>query len=913
MLVGRQQERGLLEQRIREARAGASGVLVLLAEPGMGKTALLEHAAASCDGMTLLRARGLESESELPFAGLGELLGPLLAHLGEIPAPQAQALAVALALERAEAPVDRLAVCAATLSLLARGALERPLLALVDDAHWLDEGSAQALVFAGRRFGSEGIALLVASRGGDPFEAAGFPVLRLAGLDAAESALLLEQASERVAAPVARRLADLTGGNPLALIELPRLLSEAQRTGHEPLDEPVPAGPVLERAFGRALAKLADETRAALRLAAASGTGEARSILGALEQHGLSRSALEPAESAGLVAISNGRVAFRHPLLRSVAYHSATSGERRAAHAALASALESAADAEERAWHLAAAAVAADEGVASAMERAAERARGRGASAIAARGFERAARLTPDAGDRAARLRDAALQHQLAGRPRRALELFDEAHALAADPALASGIAHLAGRVAIWLGRPLDAHERIVAAAHAAKADDPGRAAYALAEACYPCLTAGRYEQALETARESFALSEQAAGGAAPISALSLAIALQLGGREPEAYALLARYEAGLEAADPLQGFEQLHILARARMCRGDAAGARSLLQRITGAARKAGAVGMLPFPLTSLAELDFRAGRWPAARAEASEAVQLAAETGQATDIGLFTLAVIEAVLGREQECRENVARGLEVLSATGNEGLLPWAGKALGLLALGLRRPDEARRQLEPVARFCAERRLLSVGAALWEGDFIEASILAGWEQEARTQLESFTHRARSAQHVGAQGAASRCRGLLAPADEFDRCFAEAFARHTEEGDPFERARTTLTYGERLRRERRRREAVRQLEQALDIFDRLGAVHWSERAREELRSCGERVEAPNPSGLADLTPQELQVALVVARGATNREAATELFLSEKTIETHLSRIYRKLAVRSRTELANVVLAAER
>jgi DNA-binding CsgD family transcriptional regulator len=247
------------------------------------------------------------------------------------------------------------------------------------------------------------------------------------------------------------------------------------------------------------------------------------------------------------------------------------------------------------------------------------------------------------------------------------------------------------------------------------------------------------------------------------------------------------------------------------------------------------------------------------------------------------------------------------------GNEALLPWAGKALGLLSLGLRRPDEARRHLEAVERFCTERGLLSVGVALWQGDFVEASILAGWEDEARAQLETFRLRAASAGHPGAQAAASRCRGLLAAADGFDACFADAFSFHAKDGEPFERARSALAYGERLRRERRRREAIRQLEQALDAFDRLGAPHWSERTREELRSCGERVAAPAPSAMAELTPQELQVALVVARGATNREAAAELFLSEKTIETHLSRVYRKLAVRSRTELANVVLAPER
>jgi DNA-binding CsgD family transcriptional regulator len=908
MWIGRQRESAALEQAIREAKGGASCVLVISGEPGIGKTALLERAAGACDGARLLRARGHESESELPFAALGELLGPLLAQLNEIPAPQARALAVALALEPAGAGVDRLAVCAATLSLLAHAALARPLIALVDDAHWLDEGSAQALVFAARRLGSEGIALLVASQGGDAFERAGFPLLRLEGLDYEASLALLAQAPEPIAPAVAGRLADAAGGNPLALLELRALLTPTQRAGLESLDEPLAIGTALERAFGRALARTSDETRGALRIAAASGTGDARTILRAMALAGLGRDALEAGETVALVSIADGKVAFRHPLLRSVAYHSATPGERRHAHAALAKALSDASDAEEHAWQRAAAALEADENVARQLARAAERAHARGAPATAARAFERAARLTPDLERRAERLRDAALEMQLAGRPGCALELLEEAAALLPGPLLASEIAHLAGRVAIWLGPPLEAHERLRAAGRALEPGEPARAALVLAEAVFPAMIAAHIEQAIATAREANELGE-----GATLPALALAAALMAAGQEAEAKPLLDAHQRAIDTLDPLRDFEALHIAARTRMFCADHAGARRLLELVVGTARRAGAVGILPFPLVSLAELDFRSGRWPSALAQASEAVQLAAETGQATDVGRLSLAVIEAALGREADCRRHVAEGLSELARTGNEALSPWAGRALGLLALSHRRPEEARRQLEPVARFCAARRLLCLGAAQWEGDFIEACIHAGSREEAVAFLTEFENHARGAQHPGALAVVARCRGLLADTSGFDACFAEALRRHALAGDPFEHARTALAYGERLRRERRRREAVRHLEQALDAFDRLGARLWGARTHEELRSCGERVDVPRPSRLAELTPQELQVALVVARGATNREAGSELFLSEKTIETHLSRVYRKLAIRSRTELANVVLAADR
>ena len=416
-LRGRDQETAALSGLLFDAVEGRSGVLVLRGDPGIGKTTLLEFTAGAAEGFRVLRARGVEPESEIAFAALQELFGPVTSALDRLPDRQRAVLAGALALGP-PVPGDPLAVRAATLSLLAAVAEDRPVLAVIDDAHWLDSPSADALAFAARRLDREGVVVLFAKRSAEPtaFDATGLPVLEVAGLaEASARAVLTDRVGSGVAPAVAGAVVEVAGGNPLALAELPGMLSSAQLAGREPLPEPLLAGTGLERAFARRLAPLPDKTQAALLLAAASPQDDAGTIAGALRAHGLSLAAFEPAERAGLVTVADGVVRFYHPLLRSVVYQRASGEQRRAAHAALAAASDGITD--RRAWHLAAACVGPDESVAAALDQAAGRAMARGGLSTAAHTYARAAGLSVSTEARCQRLLAAATLAFASGRP----------------------------------------------------------------------------------------------------------------------------------------------------------------------------------------------------------------------------------------------------------------------------------------------------------------------------------------------------------------------------------------------------------------------------------------------------------------------------------------------------------------
>src|SRR5215204_4798237 len=393
MLVGREAERATIRNAIDAARAGRGGALVLRGEAGIGKTALLDDVVAHADAMTVVRTVGVESETELEFSALLDVCRPLLEHLTELPRQQADALRAVLGLGPAVA-LDRFATGAATLALLAAAAEVEPLLVVVDDAQWVDPESADALLFASRRLADDRVLVVFAVREGEerPFIAPGLASLRLEGLARDEAASLLARHAS-VPPGVAARLYEATGGNPLAMIELPALLSADQLAGAAPLQEPIPVGPSVEQAFAGQAAALPDDSRRALLVAAVSGTGEVETVMAALDALRLDAAALEPAEDAGLVSVLEGRLEFRHPLVRSAVYHAAPPSERRAAHRALADVLVGPARAEARAWHLAAAALRADEDAAQALEEACDRSCSHAARALA---LERAARLTPD-------------------------------------------------------------------------------------------------------------------------------------------------------------------------------------------------------------------------------------------------------------------------------------------------------------------------------------------------------------------------------------------------------------------------------------------------------------------------------------------------------------------------------------
>jgi DNA-binding CsgD family transcriptional regulator len=908
-LVGRDAECERLSRLLAGARCQRSGVLVLSGEPGIGKSALCAWAAAQAGDMRVLSTHAVESEVDLPFAALSELFAGDLDRVGSLPEPQARALDGALA--RRDAPAgDRFAIGAAVLSLLALVGEGRPVLVVVDDAQWLDASSADALLFAARRLHRESVAMLVATRPGAVFDAerSRLPRLTLTGLDMPAAQALLEAAHEALPVPVARLLSTRTAGNPLALLELPLLLSRGQLAGDQPIDEPLPLGPTLVRALCHRLSPLSDDAHRALLVAAASGGERVQPVVDAVRALGLDRSVLDAAEQTGALSVAGERFQFRHPLLRSAVYPGAPAPARRAAHDALARVTSG----EQRAWHLAQATVGEDDAVAAMLERVGLDARRRGAPAAATAALERAARLSAPGRTRVGRLIEAGRDAHLAGQPATALRLLDDALAGAHDPFQRADIQHIRGRALTLQGRADVSYRLLVDAAEAIRDLDPERAAAMLAEACMDCFLAADTRKGLSTAREACAAAAHAGAGARTFAQVMLAIALVLSGERVEANALLDRILPALRLADPLTEAGQL--VYGAAQCyfwleRYDVA--LELLARLTASAREASAPAALLPPLCCRAELDLRLGRWRVAAAQFEEAVELGEEMAQPVFAAYAheCLARLAAATGDERRCRDHAAHAHRLIEKHGNELGRLYLHSALGLLELGLGRAEAAIEHLERARDLAERRELAEPNIAHWQADLIEAYVRAGEPDAAQDALAAFEHQAERTGGHWALGSAARCRGLLADDSRHGACFAAALEHLQAAAAPFEIARTQLCLGERLRRAGRPTDARHPLRQAVDGFDRLGATPWADRARVELHATGAtRRRGRDHEDRDQLTAHELQVARIIAGGASNREAAATLFLSPKTIEFHLSRIYRKLGVRTRTELAALV-----
>jgi DNA-binding CsgD family transcriptional regulator len=910
VFVGREQERARIDRLLQEARAGKSGALLLHGEAGIGKTALMRWGIGQATGLRVLRARGIETESDIPFAGLAELVTPLLDRLDDIPEVQASALRGALALGPAT-PHDRFTVPAGLLSLLAVAAEEQPVLVAIDDAQWLDEPSLEAFLFAGRRLGAEGIAMLGSVRDGTAVAALEVPwleLLRIEPLAEAEARELLGASQvERLAPAVTDRLVKTAAGNPLALLEIPRLLSDGQRAGREPLEEPLRPGTGVERAFRRALDELDERAHRALLLAASAHSGRVAVIEPALVEMGLTLADLEGAEAARMLTVSDGELEFRHPLLRSTAYHAASAAERRAAHAALAAAAPQ--GSPERAWHLAACAVAPDEEVAAALEAAALDARGRGAHATAARDFGRAAQLTPEDEPRARRLLDAATDAARSGEADRALSVLGEAARLASDPLLAADVQRMTGHVEMRRGSPLVAYELLVAEAERVRSRDPRRAAGMFLEASVSHMMTGDMHALIATAERARALATSADPAVELLATAVIGEAYLALGDVEQGDAMLSACEPYLLEGDPLAIVEVVAMAAHSSIWIEKFERAQRLFDRVIAAARDASAVSALIYPLAARSHMDFRLGRWAAARADATESVELAQDTGQLPLLthSLAALAHVEAALGADEPCRRHVTEGLALVARFQAEAIGTYLHGALGLLELGLGRIPEAIVALEECQRH-ADRLQMQPAVVQCTPDLIEAYARAGRRDDAAALIDVLDGRATRTGSLWARAAVARTRALLAPDGEFRAAFEVALTLHADLPMPFERARTLLCLGERLRRARQRADARAPLKEALDTFERLGARGWAERARTELRATGEQQARRAETAAEQLTPHELQIALLVAQGMTNREAAAALFLSPKTIEYHLGQIYRKLDVRGRAQLARLM-----
>ena len=906
MLIGRESECARLDELLDRARMGRSGALVIRGEAGIGKTALLDYTATRAKDMTVVRAVGVESEAQLEFSGLLEVCWPLRDGLDELSGHQAGVLRSALGIGPAEEQ-DRFSVGAATLSLLAAAAEAKPLCVVVDDAQWLDPASQEAMAFAAKRLQADRAALLFGARDDEerPFEAPAVDSMSLTGLPREAAAQLLGRADATALTPeVADRLYEATRGNPLALMELPSLLSAEQLAGTTPLREPLPAGSSVERAFTRRVEALPESSQRALVVAAVSGSNEAETIVCGLVESGLPADALEPAEDAGLIRVADGRLEFRHPLVRSAVYHTAQASDRRAAHRALANALAASGNPEGRAWHLAGAALGPDKEAADALEQAAHEARRRGGYAAAAAALERAARLSPDASAGVERLAAAADAAWRAGRSEAASALVREALAGATDPGLRAEALRLQGAIEFFAGNSDVAASAVLEAVDLLERTDHGAAVAAAADAVNALVRVRKRDLALETARRARSLAPEDGGETDAEATIALGYALCFAGRYGEAEPYLRRAVELSGTKATAHSFLRVGRLSATLGWLGRHEEAYAYLAETVAHARETGAVGSLPLLLASAAWQGLHAGRLNEAYADGSEALALAEELDQpvtaAQSLGVLTW--VSALRGDESRCREYGEETQRRADELGFRlyGLL--ASLCFGLLDLGRGRVDQAIAEIEPVARHADERALFVPGVSP-QLELAEANIRGGRAADAEALLAAFD----GSQLVSVplfRAQAERCRGLLAGTEGFEAHFAAALELHTEAQSPLALARTRLCYGELLRRAGRRVDAREQLRAALETFDRLGAAPWSERAGAELKASGETLRRRESHEAEELTPQELQIALQVAEGKSNKEAGAALFLSHKTIEFHLSRIYRKLDIHSRAEL---------
>ncbi|MGA8720719.1 MAG: AAA family ATPase [Solirubrobacteraceae bacterium] len=900
-LVGRARECAVIERMLEAARGRESGSLVVRGEAGMGKTALLEYAADRAGAMRVLRVTGVEAESDLAFAGLHGLVWPIVDSLDKLPGPQREAFAAALGLAPSEGR-DRFLVSAGVLSLLAAAAEPGPVLCLIDDGQWLDVPSVDALVFTARRLVAEGVVMLFGAREGEQrrFEGAGLEQLMVGGLDRESAVSLLARGTPRAAGAVRERLLAEAAGNPLALLELPAGLSDAQLAGRQPLPEALPLNASLRAVFTKRIGRLAESTRAALLVAAAEDTGELRVILRAATVLELSQDAIDPALQAGLVQTDGEELTFRHPLIRSAVYESALLSERQRTHAALAEALRAEQHADRAVWHQARATLTADATIAAALEASGRRSQERAGHASAASAFERAAELSDSEPARAARLVLAAEAAYVAGQADRARPLLSRSLPLA-DRAQRARLLFFSGAIEGrhgWLKDGITALQEA-----AALSESASLTLEILLEAAALTFYAGDYDAVVGLARRAQEVSCQTDSERFIVAALT-AVAAEIVGDHDRGAVLAAE---AIELAEVLDDPVCL-VWAAWTAARAGAAGDGLLYaSRAVDIARERGLMTALSFALQMQADGLIAQSRFDLAYATAEEGWRLALEIGQpwAASWNLANVAIVDAVRGAEQPARAHAAELQALVAASGATLVIAQVERALGLLDLGCGRPAAA-----------LDRLLAAIAAARYEShplfvlalpDAVEAAVRSDRLSEVAEHVDRFQTWVQQSPNPARLALLARCRALVGVSDA-GRHFTQAIEL-AEVLSPFDRARTELLYGEWLRRQHRRVDARRHLRTALELFEQLGVSPWEARARSELRASGETARKRDPSTRDQLTPQELQISRLVAAGRTNPEVAAQLFLSPRTIDYHLRKVFAKLEIASRADLADVDL----
>jgi DNA-binding CsgD family transcriptional regulator len=927
VLHGRATERSVIDRLLAGARAGRGGALVIRGEVGIGKTTLLDYAALAAGAATtgdgasggaasgdavspgraavrVLRGAGIRSEAELTFAGLHLLLGPVLERRASLPRLQRETLEVASGLRQAgpAESCDRFLVGLAVLSLLAELTEDGPLVCLVDDAQWLDRASAEALVFAARRLDAEPIAIVFAARDHDvPFPVPGLPELQLGGLDvAAAVALLAGHGGAGLPYGARDRILAEARGNPLGLIEL------ALACRHTPSSTGGWLGPGalaltdrLREAFGGQVRRLAGPTQTLLLAAAAEGSGDLGVVGQAARALGVAVADLGPAEQAGLVRTVDDRVAFCHPLVRAAVYQGAALDRRLAVHRALAEASCGPADADRRAWHLAAAATGPDEQVAAELERAAATAMARSGYVAAAAASRRAVELTTDPAAQARRLALAAEAAAEVGDLDRTRRLAARAAGQTNDPVVRARLASVRALADFAQGRLPSAHRLLLEGAALSGERDGSRAAAMLMNALHIAWFLGDRALIADTAERLKVLVGSVEEPLMPLVQLVLWSAAQAdewsrdGLRRPaDVMGQPRRWPTGDRG---------LVVIAMACLVIGRDADARDLSAGLVADARAQGRIGPLPALLTCLAQALAFDGRHGDALAAAGEALRIAQDTGQQQWIVEATaiMAYLAAVDGDEARCRQLVDAAITAPAPYAAAAGTPWVRWALGLLDLGHGRLDGALVQLEAIFRgpMCYH------GSALRSiPDLVEAAVRLGQPQRAAEPLARFCRWAARADTPSTDALVERCHALVAhDDDDAEQHYLAALKVHQ---GAFQQARTQLLYGAWLRRARRKSDARSQLHAAVEGLDRSNATPWAELARVELRATGVSTPPPARTGLPHLTPQELQVARLAAEGLSNRDIAAHLFLSPRTVGYHLYKAYPKLGVTSRGQL---------
>jgi len=889
-------------------RGGESRTLLLRGEAGVGKSALLDHLIGAAADIRVVRAVGVESEMELAFASLHQMCGPLLEHLELVPAPQREALEVVFGLRAGTAP-DLFLVGLAVLSLLCGAGEGRPLLCVIDDAQWLDRASARTLAFVARRLLADPVALVFAARQ-TPEELQGVPELEVGGLDNGDARALLSSAVQSLLDERVRdRIIAETGGNPLALLELPRGLTATQLAGGFGLLRAQAVSGRIEESFERRLQALSEESRLLLLLAAAEPLGDPLLLWRAADRAGLSAAAAVAAEEDGLLSIG-ARVIFRHPLVRSAVYRSATPEERRAAHLALAAATDRDADPDRRAWHLAAAAAMPDEEVAKELERSAGRAQARGGLAAAAAFLERSVALSIDPARRTDRALAAADSSVRAGDFEATVALLTTAEAGPLCELQRSRLDLLRAELAFSRRHGSDAPPLLLRAAKTLEALDPKLARETYLDAWSAALFAGRFARAggLEDVSRAALAAPQATEPARPPDLLLNGLALLLMDGRAAATPMLQRAAAGFAAegagVDEVLRWGWLATIAAVVVWDYEACVA--IAARCVQLARDAGALTVLAVALNILAQAVALGGEYGKAAQLIAEAEAVTEATG--TRVLQYGALYLAAYRGHEDEISRLIEATAREAASAGQGNAVGFTTLARAVVANGAGRYHDA---LAPAQDTSED--MPDLVTSMWGLiELVEAAARSGEIEIARVAVERLAERNDASANDWSRGIEARARALVSEGDVAEGHYREAIERLSRTPLRPELGRARLLYGEWLRRENRRSDARPQLRSAHELLSEVGMELFAERARIELLATGEKVRKRTVETRDELTAQERQIAMMAGDGLSNPEIGGRLFLSPRTVEWHLRKVFTKLGISSRRELVKALPGSE-